>query len=109
MRFPPIEIDAIHIAPVRDRVILSVGRFFAPGYGHCKRQLEMVQMFGDLVRSGALPGWRFAVVGGCEENQRPYLEAVTAAADGLPVDIHANALLGSYRIRREHRQAAVDE
>jgi glycosyltransferase involved in cell wall biosynthesis len=72
-------------------MILSVGRFFAPGYGHCKRQLEMVRMFGDLVRSGALPGWRFAVVGGCEENQRPYLEAVTAAADGLPVDIHANA------------------
>jgi glycosyltransferase involved in cell wall biosynthesis len=89
--FPPIEIDAIHVAPVRDRVILSVGRFFAPGYGHCKRQLEMVRMFGDLVRSGALPGWRFAVVGGCEENQRPYLEAVTASADGLPVDIHANA------------------
>jgi glycosyltransferase involved in cell wall biosynthesis len=48
-------------------------------------------MFGDLVGSGALPGWRLAVVGGCEENQRPYLEAVTAAADGLPVDIHVNA------------------
>ena len=75
----------------RQPTILSVGRFFAPGHGHSKRQLEMVQMFGRLVATGALPGWRLVVLGGCEPRERPYLEQVRAAAADLPVEIHANA------------------
>ena len=45
--YPPIQVDRLHPA-VRSgsKVVLSVGRFFAPGLGHAKRQLEMVQMFG---------------------------------------------------------------
>ena len=62
---------------VREPVVLSVGRFFSPGLGHAKRQLEMVEWFGRALRSGALPaGWRMHVVGGCEESQRPYLAQV---------------------------------
>lgn len=89
--FPPIDTASARPQPTRERVILTVGRFFAPGHGHSKRQLEMVRMFGDIVASGQLPDWKLVVVGGCEEKQRPYLEAVTAAAAGLPVEIHANA------------------
>ncbi|CAN5639385.1 hypothetical protein BH10ACT8_BH10ACT8_03410 [soil metagenome] len=89
--FPPIEVERITASAQRQPTILSVGRFFAPGYGHSKRQLEMVEMFGRLVRTGQLEGWRLAVVGGCEASQRPYLDKVTAAAAGLPVDIHPNA------------------
>jgi glycosyltransferase involved in cell wall biosynthesis len=51
----------------------------------------MVQWFGEMHRAGRLPGWRFAVVGGCEPSQRPYLAKVERAADGLPVDIRPNA------------------
>lgn len=89
--FPPIEVNRVACRQDRSKVILSVGRFFAPGYGHSKRQLEMVRMFGDIVRSGLIPDWRLVVIGGCEDSQRPYLERVTAAAAGLPVEIHANA------------------
>jgi len=89
--FPPIDIDGVTPRAQRDQVILTTGRFFAPGHGHSKRQLEMVQMFAELVRGGQLPGWKLVVVGGCEEKQRPYLEQVTTAAAGLPVEIHANA------------------
>ena len=51
--YPPIQVDRLHPA-VRSasKVVLSVGRFFAPGLGHAKRQLEMVQMFGRLLRAG---------------------------------------------------------
>jgi len=87
--FPPIEISGITPRTERRKTILSVGRFFAPGYGHAKRQLEIVEMFGRLVRSGQLDGWKLVVIGGCESTQRPYLERVTAAAAGLPVEIHA--------------------
>jgi glycosyltransferase involved in cell wall biosynthesis len=89
--YPPIDAADIHPAPVREPSILTVGRFFAPGLGHAKRQLEMVRFFGQIVRAGGLPGWTLHVVGGCEDSQRPYLERVRQAAAGLPVEIHANA------------------
>jgi glycosyltransferase involved in cell wall biosynthesis len=89
--YPPIEVSGIMPRPVRSPTILTVGRFFAPGHGHSKRQLEMVRMFGQLLRSGQLDGWRMVVLGGCEPTQRPYLDRVKAAATGLPVEIRANA------------------
>jgi glycosyltransferase involved in cell wall biosynthesis len=89
--FPPIAVDTVHPATKREPVILSVGRFFTPSLGHAKRQLEMVRWFGDLHRSGRLPGWRLHVVGGCERFQEPYLAQVRAAAEGLPIDISPNA------------------
>ena len=71
--------------------MLSVGRFFEPGLGHAKRQLEMVRIFGQMVSDGKLDGWSMTVLGGCEESQRPYLETVLAAAEGLPIRVEANA------------------
>jgi glycosyltransferase involved in cell wall biosynthesis len=89
--YPPIEVGGIAPSKLRQPTILTVGRFFAPGHGHAKRQLEMVRMFGRLVATGALPGWRLVVLGGCEPRERPYLEQVRAAAADLPVEVHANA------------------
>ena len=89
--YPPIQVERLHPQSQREKVVLSVGRFFAPGLGHAKRQLEMVRMFGQLHRAGKLPGWSMTVLGGCEPFQRPYLETVRAAAEGLPVRIVANA------------------
>ena len=88
--FPPVRVQDLRPGP-KERKILTVGRFFAPGLGHSKKQLEQVQAFGAIVRRGGLPGWRLHVVGGCEPSQRPYLEKVRRAAEGLPVSIHPNA------------------
>ena len=89
--YPPIEVGGIQPRGERQRTILTVGRFFAPGHGHSKRQLEMVRMFGRLARSGHLEGWKLVVLGGCEPQQRTYLDDVTRAAAGLPIEVHANA------------------
>ena len=89
--YPPIQVDRLHPAPEREKVVLSVGRFFEPGLGHAKRQLEMVRIFGQMVSDGSLDGWSMTVLGGCEESQRPYLETVLAAAAGLPIRVEANA------------------
>ena len=88
---PPIETDRFIPATEREPVIASVGRFFSPGLGHAKRQLEIVQWFGQMHRSGEIDGWRLVVVGGCEQSQEPYLAEVRAAAAGLPVELHPNA------------------
>jgi glycosyltransferase involved in cell wall biosynthesis len=89
--FPPIRVGDLAPSAVRTKTIVSVGRFFRPGLGHAKRQLEMVRAFGDLHRSGRLPGWTFHVVGGVEPAHESYLADVVAAAEGLPVEVHANA------------------
>ncbi len=89
--YPPIQVERLVPAEIRERAVLTVGRLFAPGLGHAKRQLEMVEWFGGLYRSGALPGWRMHVVGGCEESQLPYLDKIRESARGLPVEIHPNA------------------
>ena len=90
--FPPIQTQRLTPAPAREKAVVTVGRFFSPGLGHAKRQLEMVEFFGRAHRSGAIPpDWRFYVVGGCEDSQRPYLAQVRAAGEGLPVEVIDNA------------------
>ena len=87
--FPPIQVQRLTPAPVREKAIITVGRFFSPGLGHAKRQKEMVEFFGRV--AGRLDGWKMYVVGGMEDSQRPYVDAVRAAAAGLPVEVIANA------------------
>lgn len=70
-------------------IILSVGRFFAPERGHSKKQLEMVEAFAQL--SAQFPDWELHLVGGCAEQDQPYLDAVRRAAAGLPVVFHIGA------------------
>jgi glycosyltransferase involved in cell wall biosynthesis len=89
--YPPIHVESFEPAPERDRSIVTVGRFFPPGAGHSKRQVEQVQTFGAMVREGQLTGWTLHVIGGCEPAQESYLDAVRSEAAGLPVEIHPNA------------------
>jgi glycosyltransferase involved in cell wall biosynthesis len=72
-------------------VILSVGRFFLPGTGHNKKQLDMVGAFRALVARGGADGWEYHLVGGCADEHRPYLDQIREAASGLPVVLHPDA------------------
>ena len=74
----------------KEQLILSVGRFFAPERGHSKKQLEMVLAFRRLVEAG-VTGWELHLVGGCQPEDRHYLERVRAMAMGLPVVFHVDA------------------
>jgi glycosyltransferase involved in cell wall biosynthesis len=86
--YPPV---SLHEPGAKEQVVLGVGRFFAPKAGHSKKQLEMVEAFGRLVQRGHAEGWSLHLVGGCSEADRPYLDQVLAAAEGLPVEIHVDA------------------
>jgi glycosyltransferase involved in cell wall biosynthesis len=76
---------------VKSPLILVLGRFFDPSFGHSKKQHELLATFRDLHRTGRLPGWRMAIVGGCDAANRDYALAVKRAARGLPVEVHVNA------------------
>lgn len=88
--YPPVAVTRVRRSPWRAPVVLGLGRFFAPGSGHSKRQLEMVRWWGELAAEPELQGWTLHLVGGCEPRQEPYLAQVRAAAAGLPVEIEAN-------------------
>jgi glycosyltransferase involved in cell wall biosynthesis len=88
--FPPIRVQELRPGR-KQRRILSVGRFFARGMGHSKKQLELVEAFGRMMRRNPLEGWELHLVGGCEPGHLPYLDQIRSAAEGLPVSIHANA------------------
>jgi glycosyltransferase involved in cell wall biosynthesis len=89
--FPPIQVQRLHPAAQREKAVITVGRFFAPGLGHAKRQLEMVEFFVRGWRAGRLPDWKLYVVGGMEDSQRGYVEQVRAAGAGAPVEVITNA------------------
>lgn len=72
-------------------LILVLGRFFDPSFGHSKKQHELLATFTELHRSGRLPGWRLAMVGGCDAPNRDYALAVKRAVKDLPVEVHINA------------------
>ncbi|MCA1713192.1 MAG: glycosyltransferase [Actinobacteria bacterium] len=89
--FPPIQVQRLHPAPQREKAVVTVGRFFAPGLGHAKRQQEMVEFFARASKAGRLPGWKMYVVGGMEDSQKGYVEQVRNAGAGAPVDVITNA------------------
>jgi len=79
--------------PAKDKVILSVGRFFA-GEGPNKKQLEMIKGFKRLYDSTPEAArWTYHLVGGVADDRAhlQYLDACRAEAAGYPIVIHPNA------------------
>jgi glycosyltransferase involved in cell wall biosynthesis len=73
----------------KERSIVVVARF--QERPHPKRQLELVGAFGEARAAGELEGWTLDLVGGVQQQDEPYLEAVRAAARDLPVRLWVDA------------------
>jgi len=88
---PPVEVPGAEPDWDRkDRVILSVGRFFRGG--HSKRQDLLVRAFRDLAGAG-LEGWELHLAGSVHRpaGHAGFYEEVAAAARGLPIFLHPDA------------------
>ena len=87
--YPPV--TSFARADEKKPMILGVGRFFVPGTGHNKKQLELVGAFRQLVERGQADGWELHLVGGCAPEHQAYLDEVRTAAAELPVVLHPDA------------------
>ncbi len=85
---PPVRSEVL--PGTKTHTIASVGRFFDPKFGHCKKQLDLVHAFIDLERHAA-DGWRLELVGGADAASRDYALAVRRDAQGHSVGVHFNA------------------
>ena len=102
---PPIEIPAQ--APdwrAKERLLLSVGRFFRSG--HAKRQDVLVRAFRDLCDRG-LQGWEFHLAGMVHRDgpHAGYYESVVEAARGYPIVFHPAA--SAAELEQLYRRASI--
>lgn len=103
---PPIDVPPAEPAyGIKEKVILSVGRFFTGG--HSKRHDVMVEAFRSICDSGRRD-WELHLAGSLHRD-RPadveYTERVGRLAHGYPVRIHADAPLP--QLQNLYRRAAV--
>jgi glycosyltransferase involved in cell wall biosynthesis len=88
---PPIDVPAAEPDwAAKERLILSVGRFFTGG--HSKRHDVMVAAFRALVDSGVAEGWELALVGSLHQDpdDLAYFKRVHELARGYPVTIRTD-------------------
>lgn len=96
--YPPIDIAPARLTS-KERIILSVGRFFAGWHnkkqlGHSKKQLEMIQTFKQLCDDAKLDeaGWEYHLVGGVfNVSSQQYRKMCEREAKGYPIFFHVNA------------------
>ena len=68
----------------RQPLILVLGRFFDPSFGHSKKQHELLATFRTSIEPDGSTGWRMAIVGGCDAANRDVRTPVRRDAIGLP-------------------------
>jgi glycosyltransferase involved in cell wall biosynthesis len=90
VHYPAVALREWDSSSPKQKVILSVGRFFSEEHGHSKRQLQLVEAFKSLLKQG-VSGWRLVLVGGCGAQNREYALNVKKAAVGYPIDVILNA------------------
>ena len=74
--------------------ISSIGRFFDPVHGHCKKQLDLLECFTRMHDLGRTKDqgsqWGLTFVGGADAPNRNYTLDVKKAARGYPVAVCIN-------------------
>ncbi|WP_026370230.1 glycosyltransferase family 4 protein [Kallotenue papyrolyticum] len=102
--YPAVDVATWTPLP-KQPLILAVGRFFADA--HNKKHLELIAAFRAMCDAG-LRDWELHLAGGCDLEQpaeRAYLEAVRAAAQGYPIQVHVN--LPRAELRRLYGVASI--
>jgi glycosyltransferase involved in cell wall biosynthesis len=87
---PPVDVPARGPEwEAKERIVLSVGRFFAGG--HSKRHDVMARAFRDLVDAGHT-GWDLHLAGSLHRNpdDEAYFSEVQRLAGGYPIHIHTD-------------------
>ena len=88
--YPPVRTTVMPGTKVE--MITSIGRFFDPSLGHCKKQHELLEAFTHMFSSReGIGSWKISFVGGADAASRDYALAIRRGAIGLPVAIHLNA------------------
>lgn len=89
--FPPVDTESFK-AGSKEKIILSVGRFF-PEH-HNKKQYELARAFTEMVKTdpNEMKDYRLILAGGLEnrESHTAYVEKIKEISEGYPIEIRTN-------------------
>ena len=92
--FPPVRPVVNADWNRKTATISSIGRFFDPVHGHCKKQLDLLECFTRMHDLGRTKDqgsqWGLTFVGGADAPNRNYTLDVKKAARGYPVAVCIN-------------------
>ena len=71
--------------------MLSIGRFFDPSFGHCKKQDVLMWAWERMEHAGLVDEWSFEMIGGADGASREYVLDLRRSASDLRVDVRVNA------------------
>jgi len=106
---PPVDTSTFTPPALHDKqkVILSVGRFFQGA--HNKKHREMLGVFRRMVDRGRIPeGWEYHLVGNLHRNRKAHLDyfaKLERLAEGYPVRLLVD--LPFDRLVEEYRRASI--
>ncbi|KKU92437.1 MAG: hypothetical protein UY21_C0001G0060 [Microgenomates group bacterium GW2011_GWA1_48_10] len=89
--YPPVDVNRFQPGK-KEKVILSVGRFFAARHLHNfapKKHQEMISAFEELIDSG-LKDWKLRLLGANSPDQQSSLEQLKKIAQNYPIEISSN-------------------
>jgi len=89
--YPPVRPLDVDPAVEAERLVVVLGRFFDPVYGHSKKQDALLEAWIALEERGEVDGWRLAMVGGADGRSREYVLGLKRRAIGHRVDLRVNA------------------
>ncbi len=100
--FPPVDIEVQ--SGKKGSRILSVGRFAVSGPG--KKQIEMLQLFGQLKTSGH-EDWNYDCAGGCGTSGAELAFLEKAQQLGAKCGANVTANIGQTRLKMLYQQAKI--
>jgi glycosyltransferase involved in cell wall biosynthesis len=92
--FPPVRPVVTADWTRKNATIASIGRFFDPIHGHCKKQRDLLDGFTRMHDVGRTAvddeAWTLTFVGGADAANRNYTLDVKKAALGYPIEVCIN-------------------
>lgn len=91
--YPPVDVDNFHPAIKKEKIILSVGRFFTASHlsdFSPKKQQEMILAFKKFCKKDALKDWCLILLGACSKEHIGQLEKLKRLASGYPITLDTN-------------------
>lgn len=88
--YPPVDIAKFSVAPVKDNIILSVGRF--DNVLNSKKQDIMIEAFKLILKSHPQSDWKLLLAGGSLDSpeKNSYLHHLQHLSSGFPIEFSIN-------------------
>ena len=75
----------------REPVIVALGRFFDPVYGHSKKQDALLDTWLEIEQRPEAESWRLVLIGGADSRSRDFVLGLKRRARDHRVDVRVNA------------------